>query len=78
MRRRLHDKRQPPQPAPAPGALISRLTAVTQDLSVAVPEHEDGETLGYRVRDALGADTNCLEPVTVLSATAYQWLPASA
>jgi hypothetical protein len=35
-------------------------------------------TLGDRVRDALGADTSCVEEVRVLSATAYRQLPASA
>jgi phenylalanyl-tRNA synthetase alpha chain len=35
-------------------------------------------TLGGRERDALGADTNCVEEIRVLSATAYQQLPAAA
>jgi phenylalanyl-tRNA synthetase alpha chain len=51
---------------------------ITRDLSVAVCEHDDEETLGDRVRDALGADTSCVEEVRVLSATSYQQLPASA
>jgi hypothetical protein len=51
---------------------------ITRDLSVAVPDDDDEETLGDRVRDALGADTGCVEEVKVLSATAYQQLPASA
>jgi phenylalanyl-tRNA synthetase alpha chain len=51
---------------------------ITRDLSIAVPGDADEETLGDRVRDALGADANCVEEIRVLSATAYQQLPASA
>jgi phenylalanyl-tRNA synthetase alpha chain len=54
------------------------MPAITRDLSVAVCDGEDEETLGDRVRDALGADTGCVEEVRVLSATAYEQLPASA
>ena len=57
---------------------VSSMPAITRDLSVAVPDDDDEETLGDRVRDALGADTACVEEVRVLSATAYQQLPASA
>jgi phenylalanyl-tRNA synthetase alpha chain len=57
---------------------VSSMPPITRDLSVAVPEHDDEETLGDRVRDALGADTSCVEQVRVLSATAYRQLPASA
>jgi phenylalanyl-tRNA synthetase alpha chain len=57
---------------------VSSMPPVTRDLSVAVPDDDDEETLGDRVRDALGADTSCVEEVRVLSATAYQQLPASA
>ena len=57
---------------------VSSMPPVSRDLSVAVPGDEDEETLGDRVRDALGADTSCVEEVRVLSATAYQQLPASA
>jgi phenylalanyl-tRNA synthetase alpha chain len=57
---------------------VSPMPAITRDLSVAVPDDDDEETLGDRVRDALGADTACVEEVRVLSATAYQQLPASA
>jgi phenylalanyl-tRNA synthetase alpha chain len=57
---------------------VSPMPAITRDLSVAVAEDEDEETLGDRVRDALGADTSRVEEVRVLSATAYQQLPASA
>ena len=57
---------------------VSSMPPVTRDLSVAVPDDDDEETLGDRVRGALGADTACVEEVRVLSATAYQQLPASA
>jgi phenylalanyl-tRNA synthetase alpha chain len=57
---------------------VSVMPAITRDLSVAVPEDEDEETLGDRVRDALGADISSVEEVRVLSATAYQQLPAPA
>ena len=57
---------------------VSSMPPITRDLSVAVPDHDDEETLGDRIREALGADTSCVEEVRVLSATAYQQLPASA
>jgi phenylalanyl-tRNA synthetase alpha chain len=57
---------------------VSVMPAITRDLSIAVPEDEDEETLGDRVRDALGADTSCVEEVRVLSATVYRQLPAPA
>jgi phenylalanyl-tRNA synthetase alpha chain len=57
---------------------VSLMPPITRDLSVAVSADDDEETLGDRVRDALGADTGCVEEVKVLSATAYRHLPASA
>jgi phenylalanyl-tRNA synthetase alpha chain len=57
---------------------VSPMPPITRDLSVAVPGDDDEEILGDRVRDALGADASCVEEVRVLSATAYQQLPASA
>jgi phenylalanyl-tRNA synthetase alpha chain len=57
---------------------VSSMPPITRDLSVAVPDDDDEETLGDRVRDALGADASCVEEIRVLSATAYQQLPASA
>src|SRR5215471_8658465 len=39
----------------------SPMPPITRDLSVAVPEDDDAETLGDRVRDALGAEANCVE-----------------
>ena len=57
---------------------VSSMPPITRDVSVAVPDDDDEETLGDRVRDALGADTSCVEEVRVLSATAYEQLPESA
>jgi phenylalanyl-tRNA synthetase alpha chain len=57
---------------------VSAMPAITRDMSVAVSAEDDEETLGDRVRDALGADASCVEEVKVLSATAYRQLPASA
>jgi phenylalanyl-tRNA synthetase alpha chain len=56
----------------------SPMPAIARGLSVAVRQDDDEETLGDRVRDALGADASCVEEVRVLSATGYQQLPASA
>jgi phenylalanyl-tRNA synthetase alpha chain len=57
---------------------VSPMPAITRDLSVTVSAGDDEETLGDRVRDALGADASVVEEVRVLSATAYRRLPASA
>jgi phenylalanyl-tRNA synthetase alpha chain len=57
---------------------VSVMPPITRDLSVAVWQDDDEETLGDRVRDALGADTSCVEEVRVLSATTYPQLPAPA
>jgi phenylalanyl-tRNA synthetase alpha chain len=57
---------------------VSSMPPITRDLSVAVPEDDDEETLGDRIRGALGSDAACVEEVRVLSATAYERLPASA
>ena len=57
---------------------VSSMPPITRDLSVAVAEDEDEETLGDRVRDALGPEAPCVEEVHVLSATACDRLPAAA
>jgi phenylalanyl-tRNA synthetase alpha chain len=57
---------------------VSSMPSITRDLSVAVCEDDDEETLGDRVRDSLGADASSVEEIRVLSATAYHQLPASA
>ncbi len=57
---------------------VSSMPPITRDLSVAVAEDEDEETLGDRVRDALGDEAPCVEEVRVLSVTGCDRLPASA
>ena len=58
---------------------VSAMPPITRDLSVAVSEDDDDEeTLGDRVREALGTDASRVEEIRVLSATAYEQLPASA
>jgi phenylalanyl-tRNA synthetase alpha chain len=57
---------------------VSSMPPITRDLSVAVAEDEDEETLGDRVRDALGGAARYVEEVRVLSATACDRLPAPA
>ncbi len=57
---------------------VSSMPPITRDLSIAVCDDEDEETLGDHVREALGADASCVEEIRLLSATAYQHLPASA
>lgn len=54
---------------------VSAQPAVTRDLSVAVAAADDLETLGDRVRDALGSEADSVEEVQVLSETAYGDLP---
>jgi phenylalanyl-tRNA synthetase alpha chain len=62
----------------APYRRVSARPAITRDLSVAVSPPEDDETLGDRVREALGQDARCVEEVRVLSATPCEQLPAQA
>jgi phenylalanyl-tRNA synthetase alpha chain len=62
----------------APYRPVSRQPAVRRDLSVAVGDQEDAETLGDRVREALGADADAVEDVRVLSSAAAQDLPPAA
>ncbi len=62
----------------APYRPVSRHPAVRRDLSVAVAATDDEETLGDRVRDALGPDADAVEEVTVLSGTDADQLPAAA
>ncbi len=57
---------------------VSAMPPVTRDLSVAVADDDDEETLGDRVRDALGASASCAEQVSVLSSTALADLPPAA
>ena len=57
---------------------VSVMPAIVRDMSIAVPADEDEETLGDRVREALGADAACVEEVRVLSATPCSQLPPAA
>ena len=57
---------------------VSSMPPITRDLSIAVADDDDEETIGDRVRDALGAEASCVEEVRVLSATACDQLPAAA
>ena len=60
---------------------VSALPAVRRDLSVAVSgdgSEVDGELLGDRVREALGADADAVESVELLSQTAHDELPVAA
>ncbi len=62
----------------SPYRAVSAMPAITRDLSVAVAADDEVEELGDRVRDALGADAEVVEQVTVRSETPYHQLPASA
>ncbi|MFD7730950.1 hypothetical protein ACFV6F_11270 [Kitasatospora phosalacinea] len=62
----------------APYRPVSALPAVRRDLSVAVDGADLAEDLGDRVRDALGADADCVETVEVLSSTPCRALPPQA
>ena len=57
---------------------VSHLPGVRRDLSVAVAKGDDAETIGDRVRAALGPEADLLEAVTVLSETPYEELPPPA
>jgi phenylalanyl-tRNA synthetase alpha chain len=57
---------------------VSDLPAVTRDLSVAIPADDHAEELGDRIRDALGADADSLEAVTIVSETSYRDVPSVA
>jgi len=62
----------------APYRPVSSQPAIRRDISVAVAAGEDGETLGDKVREALGPDADAVEDVRVLSATGADELPAAA
>jgi phenylalanyl-tRNA synthetase alpha chain len=62
----------------APYRPVSSQPAIRRDLSVAVGAADDDETLGDRIRDALGADADAVEGVRVLSETGADDLPPAA
>ncbi len=57
---------------------VSAMPPMGRDLSIAVDADEDEETLGDKVRDALGPDARCVEEVLILSTTACADLPPAA
>lgn len=62
----------------APYRPVSTMPPARRDLSVAVDADVDDESLGDRVRDALGDDADLVEQVMILSSTPYEDLPAAA
>ncbi|NUT36459.1 MAG: hypothetical protein HOV79_25680 [Hamadaea sp.] len=57
---------------------VSAMPPARRDLSLAVSCDLDAELLGDRVRDLLGAESDAVETVSVLSETAYADLPQTA
>jgi phenylalanyl-tRNA synthetase alpha chain len=57
---------------------VSALPAIRRDLSIVIDADDDDETLGDRVRAALGPDVDDLESVIVLARTGYDQLPVPA
>lgn len=57
---------------------VSSMPPARRDVSVAVSPGADAETLGDRIREALGADADLIEQVDVLSQTPYDELPIAA
>jgi phenylalanyl-tRNA synthetase alpha chain len=57
---------------------VSNRPAIVRDLSIAVAGDDDTELLGDRVREALGAEVDCVEAVEVLSETPGAELPPMA
>jgi phenylalanyl-tRNA synthetase alpha chain len=57
---------------------VSSQPAIRRDLSIAVDRSEDAETLGDKVREALGEDADAVEDAAILSSTPCAELPAQA
>ncbi|MGI5217125.1 hypothetical protein [Nocardia sp. CA-290969] len=62
----------------APWQHVSPLPASRRDISVVLAEEEDEETLGDRIRTALGDDADVVESVEVLARTPHDELPEAA
>lgn len=62
----------------APYRPVSAMPVIRRDLSLAVSRDNLAEDLGGRVRDALGADADCVETVEILTETACTELPSQA
>lgn len=61
-----------------PYRAVSSMPPARRDVSVAVEAAADAETLGDRVREALGPSAELVEEVAVLSTTPYEELPEPA
>jgi phenylalanyl-tRNA synthetase alpha chain len=57
---------------------VSCMPAVKRDLSLAVEAEATSEDIGDRVRAALGADSDVVECIELLSEAAYEALPPAA
>lgn len=57
---------------------VSLLPASRRDISVVLAEDEDEETLGDRIRIALGGDAEVIESLDVLGRTTHEELPEAA
>ncbi len=57
---------------------VSLLPAARRDISVVVGADEDEETLGDRIRTALGEDADVVEAIEVLGRTTHEELPHAA
>jgi phenylalanyl-tRNA synthetase alpha chain len=57
---------------------VSMMPPARRDISIAVDDGADAETLGDQVRDALGDQADLVEEVAVLSKTPHDDLPGSA
>lgn len=57
---------------------VSMMPPVRRDLSIVADSEIDAELLGDRARDALGADADVLESLTIDSVTAHEQLPVAA
>jgi phenylalanyl-tRNA synthetase alpha chain len=62
----------------APYRAVSAQPPMTRDLSIAIADGDDAETLGDRVRAALGRDADVVEAVEVRSETPRAALPPAA
>ena len=62
----------------SPYRTVSDLPPARRDLSIAVMAGADAETLGDRVRQALGGDADLVEEVAILAITPHDDVPAAA
>jgi phenylalanyl-tRNA synthetase alpha chain len=62
----------------SPYQAVSSMPPIRRDISVMVPAGSDDESVGDRIRDALGADAEAIESVEIRGRTRYSALPAVA